>query len=233
MLKKLYKNVDKLLKASIIVNDNERGELKMKSVYSLVLSDEVIKKVDEAAFKNGVSRSQFINEILAESVGVDTKRKRISDIYDEIGDYIATLGNLRVERRQQSSFDFLGALDYKYNPRVTYSVDLFGDDYSSGELKIALRTTNPLLLTIISDFFNDFISVERAYDDSIVYAVRDGKLIRKLNFLKINGKSISVAITDYITYLDKLLNFYVSHFGEDEKQTLMDNYDKVRDKMSL
>ena len=205
----------------------------MKSVYSLVLSDDVIEKVDDLAFKRGVSRSQCINEILASSVGVDTKHKRISDIFDEIKNYIETVDNMRVQRRQQSSVDFLSALDYKYNPRVTYSVELFGDDYSSGELKIALRTTNPLLLTIIGDFFNDFIAVERAADQNIGYEVRDGKLIRKLDFTKAENKSISRAVTDYVNMLDRLLNAYVHDYGANEKARLAANYEKVKAKMNV
>ncbi len=205
----------------------------MKSVYSLVLSDDVIEKVDDLAFKRGVSRSQCINEILAESVGVDTKHKRISDIFDEIKNYIETVDNMRVQRRQQSCVDFLSALDYKYNPRVTYSVELFGDDYSSGELKIALRTTNPILLTIIGDFFNDFIAVERAADQNIGYEVRDGKLIRKLDFTKAESKSISRTVTDYVNMLDRLLNAYVHDYGANEKARLAANYEKVKAKMSI
>ena len=36
-----------------------------KSVYSLVLSDDVIAAVDRAAYQNGLSRSAMINRILA------------------------------------------------------------------------------------------------------------------------------------------------------------------------
>ena len=205
----------------------------MKSVYSLVLSDEVIAKVDDMAFKRGVSRSQFINEVLASSVGVDTKQKRISDIFDEINSYIESFDNMRVQRRQQSCVDFLSALDYKYNPRVTYSVELFGDDYSSGELKIALRTTNPILLTIIGDFFNDFIAVEKSADPDIKYEVRDGKLIRRLDFTKAKNKSISLAITDYVNTLDRLLNIYVRDYGDNAARKLAANYEKVKEKMSV
>ena len=205
----------------------------MKSIYSLVLNDEVVAKVDELAFKNGVSRSQFINEVLAESVGVDTEKKRMQDIFDEIFSYIGDVNKLRVQRRQQSSVDFLGALNYKYNPRVTYSVELFGDGINSGELKIALRTTNPILLEITENFFNDFIEVEQKYDQDADYTVRDGKLIRKLNFEKSPDKSISLAITDYVNCLDGLFNAYVDGNDSFPRLALEKNYAKVKDKMRL
>ena len=205
----------------------------MKSVYSLVLSDDVIAKVDELAFRNGVSRSQFINEVLAERVGVDTKKKRISDICEEINALADSIGSMRVQRRQQSCVDFMSALDYKYNPRVTYTVELFGDGYSTGELKIALRTTNPMLLNIIGDFFNDFIATEKSYDNNVEYDVRDGKLIRKLDFKKSPDKSVSRAVTDYVRSLDLLLKLYVNGYGSGEKQALSENYAKVMGKMRV
>ena len=39
-----------------------------KSVYSLVLSDEVVEAVDHAAYRAGMSRSAFINSVLPKNV---------------------------------------------------------------------------------------------------------------------------------------------------------------------
>ena len=39
-----------------------------KSVYSLVLSDDVVEAVDRAAYQNGLSRSAMVNQILADYV---------------------------------------------------------------------------------------------------------------------------------------------------------------------
>ncbi len=205
----------------------------MKSVYSLVLSDDVVEKVDELAFKAGVSRSQFINDVLASRVGVDTERKVLQDIFDEVSGYVDGFSDMRVQRRQQSAFDFLSALNYKYSPRVTYSVDLFGGSTLTGELKIALRTTNPILISITENFFNDFIDVEKRFGHGGEYSVRDGKLIRKLDFSNLKGKSVSAAITDYVRSLDDLFNLYVECFGDGEKVVLFEKYQKVKDKMNI
>ena len=51
----------------------------MKSVYSLVLSDEVVRAVDNAAYLKGVSRSHLINEILAEHLACTTPHMRGRD----------------------------------------------------------------------------------------------------------------------------------------------------------
>ena len=52
-----------------------------KSVYSLVLSDEVVEAVDRAAYLAGMSRSAYINKILAQSVSYVTPEQRINDIF--------------------------------------------------------------------------------------------------------------------------------------------------------
>ena len=40
-----------------------------KSVYSLVLMDEVVDAIDQMAYRNNTSRSNLINQILAELTG--------------------------------------------------------------------------------------------------------------------------------------------------------------------
>ena len=43
-----------------------------KSVYSLVLMDEVVDAIDQMAYRNNTSRSNLINQILAEHVSLAT-----------------------------------------------------------------------------------------------------------------------------------------------------------------
>ena len=51
-----------------------------KSVYSLVLSDDVVAQIDCAAYALGTSRSNLINQVLAEYVSLITPEKRRKDI---------------------------------------------------------------------------------------------------------------------------------------------------------
>ena len=55
-----------------------------KSVYSVVLSDEVIAKVDRIAYMNNTNRSNMINQILADYVSLTTPEKRISGIFEDL-----------------------------------------------------------------------------------------------------------------------------------------------------
>lgn len=52
-----------------------------KTLYSLMLSDEVVAEVDRLAHRLGTNRSNLINQILAEHVGFVTPERRINDIF--------------------------------------------------------------------------------------------------------------------------------------------------------
>ena len=55
-----------------------------KSVYSLVLNDEVVDIVDKMARLNGMSMSNMIEKILADAVRYETPEIRANSIFDEI-----------------------------------------------------------------------------------------------------------------------------------------------------
>ena len=189
----------------------------MKTMYSLMLDDALIKLVDGASFQSGVSRSQYINELLAEHFGLDTPTKRLQSIFDEIFSYLRQTVGLKVERRQQSSVDFLGSLEYKYSPRVTYSVELDGME-RRGKLRVTLRTTNSALLDITDRFFNDFIETEKSMGKTARYDVDSGRFVRSLDFSAYSADKLPVAITEYVKAFDKLLNLYVANYGETTKK---------------
>ena len=48
-----------------------------KSMYSLMLADEVVKAVDELAAEQGTNRSNMINQILAERLELVTPEKHV------------------------------------------------------------------------------------------------------------------------------------------------------------
>ena len=55
-----------------------------KSLYSLILTDDVVKEVDSLAKERNTNRSNLINQILAEYVSFTTPEKRINDIFTYI-----------------------------------------------------------------------------------------------------------------------------------------------------
>ena len=67
-----------------------KGMIQMgKSVYSLVLMDEVVDAIDQMAYRNNTSRSNLINQILAEHVSLATPEKRMKDVLSLIHIWIA------------------------------------------------------------------------------------------------------------------------------------------------
>ena len=52
-----------------------------RSVYSLVLMDDVIRRIDELAYAMHTSRSNLINQILAEKLQMVTPEMRYQDIF--------------------------------------------------------------------------------------------------------------------------------------------------------
>ena len=58
-----------------------------KSLYSLILSDEVIRKIDVLAHRSGTNRSNYINQILAEHASITTPERRINDIFGLINEF--------------------------------------------------------------------------------------------------------------------------------------------------
>ena len=55
-----------------------------KSVYSLVLMDDVVEAIDRMAYSMNTSRSNLINSILAERVSYVTPEMRMRDIFSRI-----------------------------------------------------------------------------------------------------------------------------------------------------
>lgn len=55
-----------------------------KNLYSLTLSDEVVREVDALAHRLGTNRSALVNRILSEYVSVPTPERRINDIFEAI-----------------------------------------------------------------------------------------------------------------------------------------------------
>ena len=62
----------------------ERGLNMKKTLYSLMLDDEVVREVDALAHRLGTNRSSLINQILAQYVDYTTPEQKINDILSTI-----------------------------------------------------------------------------------------------------------------------------------------------------
>lgn len=55
-----------------------------KSMYSLILTDQVVEKIDQIAYQEGMSRSQLIDHLLAQQVGMATPEQKIRSIMEQL-----------------------------------------------------------------------------------------------------------------------------------------------------
>jgi len=191
-----------------------------KSVYSLVLMDDVVSEVDKVAYSMNTSRSNMINQILAEYVSLITPEKKMQEVFDTVESLLVNQNAFQVLMQPSYSMMSLrSALSYKYNPSVKYSVELYtniGDVI--GELKVSLRTQNNALILYTMQFFKLWVYIEQSFHRNVKYIIEDGKFIRKLIFSPIlqkkNNSDIGELIAEYIHVFDKCLKVYFDYLED-------------------
>ncbi len=195
-----------------------------KSVYSLVLNDEVVDIIDRMARINGLSRSNMIEKILADGVGYETPEKRAFSVFEEIERLINESRSMRyLSQPSQYMASIMSALDYRYNPAIKYSVELFPSSDHLGQLKVTLRTQNVILINLISDFYTFYTYLEKKYYNPNAMFIYDGaKFTRLFDFPKVNitSKELAEKLTEYVKHFDELLNVYFNNLATEEKRLL-------------
>ena len=214
-----------------------------KNVYSLVLSDEVVQEIDQLAYQNNTNRSNMINQILAEYVSYTTPEKRLHQIFDRMEDLLLHGNDGPSVFRLQSLptdtlFSLRSALQYKYNPTVRYSIELYRQmqDGVIGELRVSLRTQNQTLIALLGDFYRLWDSIENLYFNDIQMEEDGGKYTRllKLHYRKdaeheLSGITVGDVISRYVSTFDEALKTYFELRGSSEDpagplRTIYQNY---------
>lgn len=200
-----------------------------KSVYSIVLTDDVVEAIDRLAYSMNTSRSNLINQILAERVSYVTPEKRMSDIFETLGKLMSdSSDNFQIQ--QQPSDDMLSirsALKYKYKPTIRYSLQLYRSfDKTIGELKVSFRTQSAQLISILTDFLKLWVELENTYvvrffPEGIRYVIEDGRFTRIFRLPHgregQSNSQIAEAIAEYIQMFDEILKVYFAN--AEDKQT--------------
>ena len=190
-----------------------------KTLYSLVLNDEVVREVDALAHRMGTNRSNLINQILAEYVNYTTPEQRITEVLSAIEQLMASSRDLVPFFSPNSySMSLKSSLEYKYRPTVKYEVELYrGAGESIGELTVLFRTQSMALIQGMTDFFRLWKQIEDAHlqpltGAKIDYALYDGKFVRSIAApdKDCTTQELASALSDYITLFDKLLKGYLA-----------------------
>lgn len=190
-----------------------------RSVYSLVLMDDVIKAADRRAYELGTSRSNLINQILAESLGCLTPEMRMREIFASVCGLIDD--SFRVQQQRSDSLLTLKtALEYKYRPTINYKVELVrAPDEFLGTLRVHIRTQSQQLISLFNSFFvyrmkleADMLSL-RGYDN-YVGTLSSGCFTRNLLNTFDSENDAARAISGYISDLDNSLKAFFAAPGE-------------------
>ncbi len=207
-----------------------------KSMYSLMLMDDVVQAIDELAYAQNTNRSNLINQILADYLSMTTPEKRMRDIFDRVTELIQSESAFQVQLMPSDAMiSIRSPLQYKYRPTIRYSVELFRSAGETiGELKVIFRTQSNQLLLELSDFFKVWIRLEQTYlssqfpAGSIRYSMEPGRLTRTFmlpkNKAMQSDEKLGEAIAGYIQMFDEILKGYLSGryqtIGQIEKRYL-------------
>ncbi|PWJ13046.1 hypothetical protein SAMN02910325_01545 [Ruminococcus flavefaciens] len=197
--------------------------LMKKSVYSLVLMDDVIKAVDEQAYRLGTSRSNLINQILAEHLSCVTPEMRMREIFAQMTELMNSSFRIQ-EQRSPSLMTVKTALEYKYRPTINYKVELERSPQQYlGTLRVSIRTQSAALIDMFHSFFAYRAKLENSYlsrlgINSYSCEIGDGSFSRRLiNTGALTGEQAGEAIGEYIKDLDHAVKTYFAApetFGE-------------------
>lgn len=190
-----------------------------KSVYSLVLTDAVVEAVDQLAAQNRTSRSNMINQILAEHISFQTPEMRMRDIFEQLERLMNGAEMFQMQPQPSDSMlSVRSSLKYKYKPTVRYSVELFREPSDSfGILKVSFRTQSAVLTEELERFFLHWAELEKKYltgryRTAVRYTLEGGRFSRTLmvppESAFCDSNVIGLAIYQYISTFDKILKQY-------------------------
>lgn len=198
-----------------------------KSIYSLVLSDDVVDAVDALARTEGMSRSAMINRILAERVAYTTPEMRLRDILQSLarsmnGEFMLA------EPPTGSTLSARTSLKYRYKPTVKYSVEIYSENGKrAGQLRVSFRTQNAQLIADLMGFFRCWAALEQKYiadklSNDIVYTISDGRFERTLNMPRehITDDDLGTAVAEYMAMFDGAMKAYFAELPDTETAEL-------------
>ena len=189
-----------------------------KSVYSLVLNDEVIARIDRLSYQNGTNRSNMINQILAEYISYTRPEKRIEQIFHRIESVLRTSDTFKFSMQPSDTLLSLNSsLTYKYNPSVKYSIELYRN-YSDeiGNLRVSMRTQNSALVLALIEFYRLWDKIESAkiggcetsIDSLGRYTRKIRPRINKSSDVDCNAETLGSIIADYIRAFDMAMKAF-------------------------
>lgn len=197
-----------------------------KSVYSLVLMDDIVAAIDELAYSLQTSRSNLINQILAEKVALVTPKQRVQTIFNHLSDCLRPYQHFQIQdQAADHMYSIKSALRYKYNPTIRYSLYLSqqGDEVR-GELRVISRTQSEVLHSYLEQFFKMWSTIEKQVGLLSWQREEGAKWLRVLNLKNFQEstdyEALAEALSVYINVLDGGLKLYFGQLNTKEDPML-------------
>ena len=193
-----------------------------KSVYSLVLADDVVEAIDRMAYSMNTSRSNLINRILAEQVGLTTPEMRMRQIFSELEQLMDQRFRF-IDQSSDSMIAIKSPVRYKYKPTLRYSLELSRDMTGKvGRLKVSFRTKSDQLISAAEGFFKFWLRLEnehlsKVFPEGVPAQAENGRYTRDL-YSPVAGRltdnDIASAVAEYIRLTDSCIQTYFDGLTE-------------------
>ena len=208
-----------------------------KSMYSLILSDPVVARIDHLAYQKGMSRSQLIDQLLASEVGLHTPEQKVRLIIEQVADTIQNRSPLQVTvRSDMGGLQFATYLRYKYNPGIRFQVEFQNrDGHMVGVLKVFSRSTSEDLLAHLGRFFTILTAIDKARFEEFhhmpvtisVSSQSSNKFARLLVTPQMSMENtdetvIAAYLSQYVMMLDEALKTYFLNLSSPNVAALID-----------
>lgn len=189
-----------------------------KSVYSVVLDDDVVAALDLAAMRAGTNRSAMMNRLLAAQLQYATPEERIRtvlDLMEKLAENQYTALQV-MSTEAESQLSLRSALRFKYNPTVKYCVELYAHspDYL-GVLRTQLRTQNALLTRTLERFYRLWSAMEQQvlHTPPGLYAISGARFQRVLRLPagECTERQMADRLTRYVSMLDGCMKLFFEH----------------------
>ncbi len=185
-----------------------------KSVYSVVLSDEIVAAIDQLAWREGISRSGMIDRILAQHVSYETPEMQMKKLFDAM-ERLVSGSFLPMPTASPDSYQMRTALRYKYSPSLRFAVELVNE--REALIKVSLRSRSDTLPMLLTDFFRLWQRLEEGYvSPAPVYESGEpGRWVRRFPMDRAYGpQAQGEQIGRYVNTLRTGLNTYFLSLDE-------------------
>ena len=199
-----------------------------RSMYSLILSDDIVAAVDALAAQKGTSRSNYINQVLAKHVQCITPEQQMQRVFANLTHQMDEAFRIQ-EQGSNALLSILGSVQYKYRPTIRYRVELLRNMQQEevGRLKISCRTQNQTLLDAMAQFFQFWVKLEQKYDANSacaqgLYQIESGCMtMALLRSGAATGEQLGEIVGNYIRMFHAVLQSYFAGIQQDVSGTVL------------